>query len=39
MKILVVEKYKGFEDYIERYRIYFGKDEGESPKHGKALIK
>ena len=29
MKILVVEKYKGFEDYIERYRIYFGKDEGE----------
>jgi len=29
MKILVIQKYGGTEDYIERYIIYYGKDEGE----------
>ena len=29
MKILVIEKYKGTEEEIELYKVYYGKDEGE----------
>jgi hypothetical protein len=29
IKILIIEKYDAGNDYIERYVVYFGKDEGE----------